>query len=272
MSQQILNQLNTAYKIIKYIHKLYLKYSNNIKYTSFESCGKGVDTIYDIIQTKIDYPILLEIKLHIIKKYDNIFINKIEDILEYVLFLPISIITPIGRWTFINNVEYINKDINLSIELIRNLNLRLIRPSYIDSNNKIHNALFIPIEYIDKIHLDKCINKKRYSTKYLFQIHKYDDIKQYDNDFVEYINKLIIGYKICNYLFNKYLKFIIKFVILDDKLELLKKYSDSDNKELYYNELKKYMIDNKIYGHTKNIEDCIFYLTYHNYFNIIKLS
>ena len=67
-------------------------------------------------------PILLSIKIHYIKQYDNIQIKTIDQLCDYILFLPISIITPIGIWKFIDNPSYKIIDKEFTLELIKHFN------------------------------------------------------------------------------------------------------------------------------------------------------
>ena len=71
MSTQIFPHLFLTYDIINYLHDLYLKYEKYISFDSFTNCGKGIDTIYDVIQSNSDGPILLYVKLVHIKKYNE---------------------------------------------------------------------------------------------------------------------------------------------------------------------------------------------------------
>jgi len=265
ISQAIIFQLSCVYDLIKYIHDLYLKYNKDIQVNSFKSCGNGIDTIIDIIQTNYNSPFLLEIKIVNLIKYDKNKIKILDDIFNYILFLPIAVITPIGRWTFVDNPYYINNNPDFSIELIRDLNLRFILPSYINSNGNMKNSLFIPKRYINKTILKKYDNYKKIDTRYLFYILNESDLKKLDNNYIDYFTNNIIGYEMCLYLFDKFIKNLIYSENFDDKKNYKKKYLL--NKIEYFEYLRDFFIKKNIYAFNKNVERAIFYYTYLNYFN-----
>ncbi len=271
MSQLISTQLSMAYNIIKFIHSLYLKYINFIDFTSFESCGKGIDTIYNIKQSNIKGPILLSIKLYYIKEYDNVQIKTINQICDYVLFLPISIITPIGMWKFIDNPSYkiINKQ--FSLELIKYFNFKFIYPSYVDIYSKIHDPIFMPYKYFEDINynnFDNDLNEDiRLDIRHLFKIYTYQDLDKFNPKIELYFNKLILGPEICIHIFENFIKTIIENNIFDDNNLYYKYYIASINKQHYFNLLKDFFHSNGKYGFDKTVYRCIFYYTYLNYFN-----
>lgn len=262
--QDILQHLNISYNIIKYIHSLYLKHSNIIRVNSFESCGKGIDTIYNILQNKSTNPIMLIMKIHVIKPYDNLKINSIFDLLNYILFLPISIITPIGIWKFVDNPIYINNDIDFSLDLLNYFNPILIKPSFIDNNNMLNNAIFLPTKY--NINIDNIQSFKKIDTRHLFKIYNYNDLTKFNIDFDSYFNKFIIGNKISILLFNRFINNTLNINNFDDKKHYLEIYRLCKNKEQYYEEIINYFTSNGIF-YNKSVENCIFYFTYLNYFN-----
>lgn len=271
MSQLIFTQLSMAYNIIKFIQLLYLKYSKFIDFNSFESCGKGIDTIYNIKQSNIKGPILLSIKLHYIKEYDNIQIKTINQICDYVLFLPISIITPIGMWKFIDNPSYkiINKEFTL--ELIKQFNFKFIYPSYVDTYSVVHDPIFLPTKYFEHINynnFDKLLDEDiRLDIRHLFKIYTYNDLYKFNPKIELYFNTLILGYEICIHIFENFIKNILDSNIFDDKKLYYKYYIISINKQDYFNLLKNYYHSVGKYGFDKTIYKCIFYYTYLNYFN-----
>ncbi len=270
MSQAIIFQLNMIYELIRDIHKLYIKYEKDIKINSFKSCGYGIDTITDIIQTNKDSPFLLEIKIVTVKEYDKTKLNTIEDIFKYVLFLPISVITPIGKWTFIDDPYYINFNTNFSINLVRNLDLKLIIPSYIDSNGIIKNALFIPKKYINRLILEKYENNKKLDSRYLFYVLNETDLTKLNNNYQDFFSKDIIGYEMCLYLFDNFIKSLIYLDKFDDKLEYKKQYILKGI--TYFNYLKDLYIKKNVYAYSnhKYPERTIFYYTYLNYLNYMR--
>jgi hypothetical protein len=265
MSQAIIFQLNYIYDLIKYIHSLYLKYNKDIQISSFKSCGYGINTIKDIIQTNYFSPFLLEIKIVNINKYDKNKIESLQDIFKYILFLPIAIITPIGRWTFVDNPHYINFNTNFSIELIKELNLKLILPSYTELNGNIKNSLFIPTKYINRTILENYEHYKKLDTRYLFYTLNELDLKKLDNNYINYFTDNIIGYEMCLYLFDKFIKKLIYSNNFDDKKNYKKEYILKGN--TYFEYLKDFFIKKDIYAFNKNPQRAIFYYTYLNYFN-----
>lgn len=264
MPTHILQHLNISYEIIKYIHSLYLKYTNFIRINSFESCGKGVDTIFNIIQNKVDNPIMIIIKIHKIKEYDNSKINTIYDLLDFILFLPISIITPIGIWNFVDNPEYIINDINFSLDLIKYFDPILIKPGYIDNSGNLFNPVFLLTKY--NINIDKLDNFKKIDIRHLFKIYDYSELNKFNIDFSIYFNQFIIGYKLCNHLFTKFIKNMLYLCNFDDRKNYLKLYRFYKNKNLFHNNIINYFNNYGIY-YNKPVENCIFYYTYLNYFN-----
>lgn len=270
MSQEIFFQLNSIYELIRDIHNLYIKYEKDIKINSFKSCGYGVDTISDIIQTNKDSPFLLEIKIITIKEYDKIRLNTIEDIFKYVLFLPIAVITPIGKWKFIDEPYYIYYSDNFSINLIRNLDLKLVIPSYIDKNNIIKNALFIPKKYINLSILEKYENNKNLDPIYLFYVFNESELTKLNNNYEKYFNKNIIGYEMCLYLFDNFIKSLIYLDKFDDKIEYKKQYLLKAI--TYFNYLKDLYIKKNIFAYSnhKYPERTIFYYSYLDYFNNMR--
>ena len=209
MFQKISIHLNLAYDIIKIIHKLYIKYKLYIKVDSFESCGRGIDTIYNVIQSNVDGPISLYIKLHLVKDYDNKPINTIENLLEYILFLPISVITPIGLWKFVDNPHYIVNDNGFSLELIKLFNLKFIYQSYYDTESFIlYEPIFIPTKVIDKIYLVNYEKYKKLDIRYLFNVFDTDTLKDFpsiNENRQIYFNNLTYGSDVCEYIFNKFI-------------------------------------------------------------------
>ena len=275
MSQLIFTQLSMAYNIIKIIHSLYLKYNKYIDFTSFESCGKGIDTIYNIKQCNMKGPILLSIKLHYIKQYDNQLITNINQICNYVLFLPTSIITPIGIWKFIDNPSYKSIDKQFSLELIKYFNFKFIYPSYIDTYSEIHDPIFIPYKYFEDINynnFDKLLDEDiRLDIRHLFKIYTYKDLNKFNPKIELYFNKLILGSEICIHIFENFIKIILDSNAFDDKNLYYKYYIASLNKQEYFNLLKNYYHSVGKYGFDKTIYRCIFYYTYLNYFNTYNL-
>ena len=272
MSQIISTQLSIAYNIIKFIHSLYLKYNKFIDFKSFESCGKGIDTIYNIKQCNIKGPILLSIKLHYIKEYDNVQINNINQICDYVLFLPTSIITPIGMWKFIDNPSYkiINKEFTL--DLMKHFNFKFIYPSYIDTYSETHDPIFLPTKYFEDIKYNNCDKlfdeDIRLDIRHLFKIYTYNDLHKFNPKIELYFNKLILGPEICIHIFENFIKNIIDNNLFDDNNLYYKYYISSINKDAYFNLLKNYYHFVGKYGFDKTIYKCIFYYTYLNYFNV----
>jgi len=114
MYEYIYLNLIKTYEIILYIHQLYLKYNQSIKFKSFEPFGKGIDTTYKIIQIKEFVPPILLTKIKIINKR--------------IYLLPNRIITSVGIWTFIYEPHYIKDDYNFTIDLCNTLNLKYILP------------------------------------------------------------------------------------------------------------------------------------------------
>lgn len=265
MSQAIIFQLNCIYDLIKFIHSLYLKYNDDIKINSFKSCGHGINTIKDIIQTHYNSPFLLEIKILNINKYDKNKIESLKDIFKYILFLPIAIITPIGRWVFVDEPYYINNNPNFSIELIKELNLKLILPSYTDLNGNIKNSLFIPKKYINRTIMEKYEHYKKLDTRYLFYILNESDLKKLNNNYIDYFTNDIIGYEMCLYLFDKFIKTLIYSNNFDDKKNYKKEFILIGIS--YFENLRDYFIKKNVYAFNKNPERAIFYYTYLNYFN-----
>ncbi len=275
MSQLIFTQLSMAYNIIKFIHSLYLKYNKFIDFTSFENCGKGIDTIYNIKQCNMKGPILLSIKLHYIKEYDNVQIKTINQICNYVLFLPTSIITPIGMWKFIDNPSYKIIDKQFTLELIKYFNFKFIYPSYIDNNLELIDPIFLPCKYFEDINynnfddfLDEDI---RIDIRHLFKIYSHIDLEKFNPKIELYFNKLILGPEICIHIFENFIKNILDSNAFDDKNLYYKYYIASLNKQEYFNLLKNYYHSVGKYGFDKTIYRCIFYYTYLNYFNTYDL-
>ena len=279
MSQLIFTQLSMAYNIIKFIHSLYQKYSKFIDFTSFESCGKGIDTIYNIKQCNMKGPILLSIKLHYIKKYDDKLITNINQICNYVLFLPTSIITPLGVWKFIDNPSYKSIDKQFTLELIKYFNFKFIYPSYIDNYSDIHDPIFLPYKYFeDKNYnnfdnnFDNHLNEDiRLDIRHLFKIYTYKDLNKFNPKIELYFNNLILGSEICIYIFENFIKIILDSNAFDDKILYYKYYIASINKQEYFNLLKNYYQSVGKYGFDKTVYRCIFYYTYLNYFNTYDL-
>ena len=275
MFQKISIHLNLAYDIIKIIHKLYIKYKLYIKVDSFESCGKGIDTIHNIIQSNIDGPISLYIKIHLIKDYDDKPIITIENLLEYILFLPISVITPIGVWQFVNNPHYIINNNEFSLELIKILNLKFIYQSYYDNETFIfYNPIFIPTKMIDKNHLindDKC---RKLDIRYIFNIFDSNTLKEFptmNENRNKYFNNLVYGPDICIHIFNKFINNLFisqnsKQIKFDDYKLYYKYYADNNYNNEIFNDMKSYFENRNIYGYNKTVYRAIFYYNYLNYF------
>jgi len=265
MSQAILFQLNAVYDLIKYIHKLYVKYSKDICVASFKSCGFGIDTVNNIIQTNSKGPFLLEIKIVNIRKYNKEKINNMEDIFKYVLLLPVGVITPIGRWIFVNEPYYINNSSSFSAELVKELNLKLVLPSRYDENNLVQNSLFIPKKYIYRTIMEKFDDNKKLDSRYLFYVLAEGDIKKIDNNFSDYFNNDLIGYEMCTYLFEKFIVKLVNSNDFDDKKNYKKNYIQS--KKDYFNYITDFFKRRHIHGFDKNAERAIFFYTYINYFD-----
>jgi hypothetical protein len=275
MSQLIFTQLSMAYNIIKFIHSLYLKYNNFIDFKSFESCGKGIDTIYNIKQCNMKGPILLSIKIHYIKQYDNIQIKTIDQLCDYILFLPTSIITPIGIWKFIDSPSYKIIDKQFTLDLIKHFNFKFIYPSYTDIYSEVHDPIFIPYKYFKDINynnFDNLLDEDiRLDIRHLFRVYNYRDLDKFNPKIELFFNKLILGPEICIHIFENFIKNMLDSNVFDDNNLYYKYYISSINKQDYYSLLKDFFHSHGKYGFDKTIYKCIFYYTYLNYFYIYNL-
>ncbi len=260
MSRFINDQLKLSYELIKQLHKLYIKYNNIIEFKSFESCGKGIDTIYDIVQTKPESNILISTKIIFIKDYDNKPLNNITDIFNYVLLLPTCIITPLGKWTFIDNPKYIKNISTFSIELFNSFNLKLVYPACKNEYNNISDALFVSSIYDTNI-IDIGYILKIYDT-----INDADNIHYFNDVLKFFINDFTYGSEISLHLFDKFITSIYVNNVFDDKKVYFLNYINSINKDEYFKKLKLIYHNKKKYGYDKNIYRAIFYYTYLSYF------
>ena len=244
MYEYIYLNLINIYEIIKYIHKLYIKYKNCIRFKSFENCGKGFD-ILNLIQLKIESPPILLTKT-IIKD------NKL-------YLLPYKIITICGIWTFINEPEYIFYDMNFTRELVESLNLIYIFPSSFSQEFGKLEQMFV-ISNIKDIKFNVgSILKMNINT--INKVYKFEDIFNK----IEYLfNEFPLGPNIIEYLFDNFVSKCIMFNLIDDFTDYFKMYNKY--KSQFTNKLKLDFEKRKIFYKKSRILSQLFYWNYHDYF------
>lgn len=238
--------LINIYEIIKYIHKMYIKYNKNIRFKSFENCGKGIYLI-NVLQLNNDSPPILLTKT-IIKD------NK-------VYLLPNKIITMCGIWSFINDPEYINYDINFTKELMNELNLIYLFPASFSQELGKLEQMFV-ISKINNINFN-ISNIVRMNINTINKVYKFEDIFNK----IEYLfNDFPIGPNIVEYLFDNFIKKCVLYNMIDDNTEYFKSYNKYKNQ--FVNKLKIDFQNRKIFYNKSRILSQLFYYNYHDYISV----
>jgi hypothetical protein len=243
MYEYVYTNLFNIYEIIKFIHKLYIKYKDRIKFKSFENCGKGFDII-NILQLKIESPPILLTKT-IIKD------NKI-------YLLPQKIITMCGLWSFINESEYLYYDINFTKELIDKLSLIYLFPSSFSEELGKLETMFV-ISKFNNINFN-IGNIIKMNINTINKVYKFEDIFNK----IEYLfNEIPFGPNIIEYLFDNFIKKYNTFNIIDDNTGYFKSYNKYKNK--FIDQLKLDFEKRGIFYKKSRILSQLFYYNYYDY-------
>ena len=242
MYDYIYTNLSIAYDIIRYIHQLYLKYNQIVRFKSFNPFGRGIDTTYRIIQTTQLVPPILMAKVKII---DN-----------HIYLLPYRIITAIGIWTFISEPQYIKNDYNFSIELCKTLNLKYILPYTQSDEYGLMEPMFIIREY--NINLYHDIFKIKYmNLDTIINIYTFDDVFKNISDL---FSDFTYGPDVIDYIFEKFIERLMLFDVIDDKKNYFMEYKQSKNKNEYMNKIKEIYSNKREYYNKRDLST-LFYLT-----------
>jgi hypothetical protein len=243
MYEYIYLNLIKTYEIILYIHQLYLKYNQSIKFKSFEPFGKGIDTTYKIIQIKEFVPPILLTKIKIINKR--------------IYLLPNRIITSVGIWTFIYEPHYIKDDYNFTIDLCNTLNLKYILPYTQSEEYGLLEPMFIIQKFkdlnIQNLYSDKI---KYMNLDTLTNIYNYYDVIGNIN---ELFNNFTYGPDVIDYIFDKFIDRLILFNIINDKKYYFKKYKETKNKIEFMNKIKEIYLNKRKYYNKRDLSTLFFY-------------
>jgi hypothetical protein len=243
MYEYIYLNLIKTYEIILYIHQLYLKYNQSIKFKSFESFGKGIDTTYKIIQIKEFVPPILLTKIKIINKR--------------IYLLPNRIITSVGIWTFISEPHYIKDDYNFTIDLCNTLNLKYILPYTQSEEYGLLEPMFIIQNFKDFYLQNSYTNKIKYmNLDTLTNIYNYYDVIENIN---ELFNNFTYGPDVIDYIFDKFIDRLILLNIINDKKYYFKKYKETKNKIEYMNKIKEIYLNKRKYYNKRNLSTLFYY-------------
>ena len=244
MREYIYHNLINIYEIIKYIHNLYIKYNNYIKFKSFENCGKGIDII-NVLQLKRESPPILLSKT-IIKD------NKIH-------LLPCKIITICGIWTFINEPEYIYYDTNFTKELINTLNLIYLFPSSFSQEFGKLEQMFVIGKFNDMNFNIASILKMNINT--INKVYKFEEIFNK----IEYLfNNFPLGPNIIEFLFDNFISRCITFNFIDDNTGYFKMYNKYKNQ--YIEKLRLDFEKRNIFYKKSRFLSQLFYYNYYDFF------
>ena len=244
MREYIYINLINIYEIIKYIHKLYIKYNKYIRFKSFENCGKGIDII-NVLQLKRESPPILLSKT-IIKD------NKI-------YLLPCKIITICGIWTFINEPEYIYYDTNFTKELINTLNLIYLFPSSFSQEFGKLEQMYVINKFNDINFNIASILKMNINT--INKVYKFEDIFNK----IEYLfNEFPLGPNIVEFLFDNFISRCITFNFIDDNSGYFKMYNKYKNQ--YIEKLRIDFEKRKIFYKKSRLISQLFYYNYYDFF------
>ena len=243
MYEYIYLNLIKTYEIILYIHQLYLKYNQSIKFKSFEPFGKGIDTTYKIIQIKEFVPPILLTKIKIINKR--------------IYLLPNRIITSVGIWTFIYEPHYIKDDYNFTIDLCNTLNLKYILPYTQSEEYGLLEPIFIIQKFkdlnIQNLYSDKI---KYMNLDTLTNIYNYYDVIGNIN---ELFNNFTYGPDVIDYIFDKFIDRLILFNIINDKKYYFKKYKETKNKIEFMNKIKEIYLNKRKYYNKRDLSTLFYY-------------
>jgi len=243
MYEYIYLNLIKTYEIILYIHQLYLKYNQSIKFKSFEPFGKGIDTTYKIIQIKEFVPPILLTKIKIINKR--------------IYLLPNRIITSVGIWTFIYEPHYIKDDYNFTIDLCNTLNLKYILPYTQSEEYGLLEPMFIIQKFkdlnIQNLYSDKI---KYMNLDTLTNIYNYYDVIGNIN---ELFNNFTYGPDVIDYIFDKFIDRLILFNIINDKKYYFKKYKETKNKIEFMNKIKEIYLNKRKYYNKRDLSTLFYY-------------
>jgi hypothetical protein len=243
MYEYIYLNLIKTYEIILYIHQLYLKYNQSIKFKSFEPFGKGIDTTYKIIQIKeFVLPILL---------------TKVKIINKHIYLLPNRIITSVGIWTFISEPHYIKDDYNFTIDLCNTLNLKYILPYTQSEEYGLLEPMFIIQKFKDLNLQNLYTDKIKYMhLETLSNIYNYYDVIENIN---ELFNNFTYGPDVIDYIFDKFIDRIILFNIINDKKYYFKKYKETKNKIEFMNKIKEIYLNKRKYYNKRDLSTLFYY-------------